>query len=408
MVVDTGVVDDGFPTVRDGYSSPRPPQNGNVSPQQLVEQLGLDIRHVERATSASDIAPKDHTLYLLDGTIDSGRWFDSVTDVAIVGDPNGSATIRTDHRDYDFLSKDPSDGFVLANVTVDQRPGDGWFRMNVPGVGIHIHNIDVLGSGRRDNPRPNNPEAPNTGTTYYIPATEEDAVNTFVNVDVPHHGVFPKIHFGNRPMGIWSGAGHVGTIRIVDSLFEGIPNNAIYGSASPGRYEVIGTKFRDNGVTCGGRFSHGYWRNCDISFDYERANMLYDAQPNHAAIGLAAEQKKVGANGKPGPDVINTSIHMKNVGKGGVGIRAYDIYQPAKLGRIEDTEVHIEKGTGGYDADIEIEGDVEAIIDTVFSGSNDEYYSIVNTSGEEVIMDGCKFDYPAPRKRDKGDPVSWV
>lgn len=402
-VVDTAVVDDGLPgSGGDAAVIPADPSN----PKEYVERLGLSIDNVVTATSASEIAGDSNTLYLVDGTINGGRWFESIDDVAIMGKPGADATVRTDHRDYDFLVEDSANGFVIGNITADQRPDGGWFRVNAGGNSVHIHNIETLGSGRPANPQPNSPSpGGNGGPTYFIPARSSGAVNTFVNVDLTHHGVFPKIHWGNRPIGLWSGGGHKGTTRVVDSVFEGIPNNPIYGTASPGRYEVIGCQFRDNGVTVGGRFSHGYWRNCDISFDFHRANLQYDAQPNHGVVGCAAEQKKQGVTGDSGPDVINTNIHMVNVGKGGAGIRAYDIYRPSKLGRIEDTEVHIEKGTGGWDADIEIEGPVEKIVDTVFSGSNDEYYSIVNTSGQRVVMDNCKWDYPAPRERDKGDVV---
>lgn len=373
-----------------------------------AEELGLEIRSVERVSSASEIRGKAHTMYLVSGDIDGTLLaFDSVTDVAIVGEPGTNPTIRTDNRGYDVVAENGADGFLLANLTVDQRAAGGWFRANVPGRNVHIRNITTRGNIRRANPQPDKYLGDIGGPTYYIPATSEGAMNTFVNVDMRLHGVFPRIHFGNRPMGLWTGSSHRGTIRVENCVFEGIPNNSIYGTSSPGRFEVVNTTFRDNGVTCGGRFSHGYWRECDISFNYRRANLKYDAQPQHAVIGMATEQKKDAVTGDPGPDILDTSITLTNVAKGGAGIRAYDIWKPAKLGRIEDTDIHIMNGTGGYDADIEIEGEVESLKNLTLTGTNDQYASIVNTSGEHVEMQGCTWDYPGGRARDFGD-VAWA
>jgi hypothetical protein len=390
---------------KNGTNAPAHPDE-TLSPNELCEREGLDIRRVEYVESASEIEGQDHTLYLVSGTIE-GRWFDSVTDVAIVGESGADAAVRTETRDWDFCVVGDADGFLLANLTFDQTADGAWFRVNAPGDGVTIRNIDTLGSGRRANPTPNEPLDEKSGPTYFIPATSEDATNKLVNVELTHDGVFPKQHFGDRESGLWTGRSHRGTIRVVDSLFRGVVNNPIYGSASPGSFEVVGCKFVDNGVTCGGRFAHGFFKDCIISFDHERSNMAHDDQPEHGVVGLASEAKKAGATGEAGPDILNTTIRMINVGSGGAAARAYDIYQPSDFGRIEDSEFHIEKGTGGYDADIEVEGGVETIKDCTFTGSNDEYASIVNTSGERVVLEGCKWAYPAPRRRSKGHPVDW-
>lgn len=383
-----------------GPSSPTPPTT-------LVEKyrkLGYDIETISKLSDITD----NHTCYRADGPISMSGYHEiqQIRDTAVVGvTDDARLVIPEDHRQYALIIRGGRN-FRWSGVDIDQRKPGAMGRMYATlKDGAVFENFEHVGPGTPKNPNPSK-RAIRSGALFYIPATTESGTNTVRNWRVVFEGVFPDKHFGNRAFGFWTGASHEGTIRIVNSHIESVPNNAIYGAASPGRYEVENCTFRDNGVTCGGRFAHGEWRGCDIEFDSSETTLRNTDTTGHAVVGLASEAKKWGATGAPGPDIINCNVRMVDSPKGGTAARAYNIYQPSDFGRILDSEFHVGKGTGGWDADIEIEGRVGEISDCVFSGTNRQYASIVNTSGRHVQMKDCKWDYPEGRKKDKG-PVSW-
>lgn len=392
----------------DPSSARKPRRSGGEEGAAKTIESYRDLGYaVETADRLSDITD-DNTCYLVDGILEMDGYHElyDIKNIAVVGTSDGARlVIPEDYRQYALIVRS-GEGLIWSGVDIDQRKPGAMGQMYVSvRTGAVFQHFKHLGSGAPENPNPDE-RAIRSGAIFYLPATSESGVNVVRDWEIVFEGTFPNTHYGNRAMGFWSGPAHRGTIRLVDSYIESVPNNAIYGAASPGSYEVENTTFRDNGVTCGGRFAHGEWRGCDIEFDFSETTLGNPRTDGHAVVGLASEAKKAGATGEPGPDIIDCSVRMVNSPKGGAGIRAYDIYKPAKLGRIEDTEVHIGHGTGDYDADIEVEGPVEAIKNCVFSGSNDEYYSIVNTSGETVVMDGCEWSYPDGRGRDRGN-VDW-
>lgn len=404
-IAESGAQSGGVTQPKTPNTPQQPPSGGGQSAREKYRDLGYAIR---KANRLSDIT-EDNTCYLVDGALEMDGFHElhDIKNIAVVGTSDDARlVIPENYRQYALIVRS-GEGFVWSGVDIDQRKPDAMGRMYVAvSDGAVFQHGKHIGSGAPENPHPDE-RAIRSGAIFYLPATAESGVNTVRDWEIVFEGTFPDIHYGNRAMGFWSGPQHRGTIRVLDSYFESIPNNSIYGAASSGSYEVENCTFRDNGVTCGGRFAHGEWRGCDIEFDFSETTLGNPRTDGHAVVGIAAEQKKEGANGDPGPDVIDCNIRMVNSPKGGAGIRAYDIYQPSKLGRIVDTEVHIGEDTGGYDADIEVEGPAEEIRNCTFSGSNPRYASIVNTSGTHVTMQNCDWDYPSSRKRDKGD-VEWA
>jgi len=377
--------------------------------KRIAEAHGLTVEHVVDVERTSEIDGAANTVYDVagplthDGRIDIG----GTDDTAIVGTTDDARlVIPAKNREYD-LRVGGGIGFLWWGVDLDQREPGAWGRLHGACAGsATFKNFETLGSGRRANPDPSSRLDDKSGAFLYAPATDENGTNYVVNVENDHAGVFDDRHFGDRPIGLWLGGEHEGTLCVRDCVLTGFPNNAIYASAAPGPVEVERCDLSNNGVT-NGRIAHGHFKHCAVEVDCEDSPMDNPDAPDHATVGLAAEQKNAGANGKPGPDVIDCLVMMANVGKGGTGLRAYDIHQPADWGVIEGTDIHIGSGAGDYAADIELRGDVEAIRDCGFSGSNDQHASILNRSGQPVTVEGGTWDYPDGRGRDKGDEVGW-
>lgn len=387
---------------------PRGPdgQNGVAQAKQLARSHGIDVKQVKRVESTSELDGADHTLnYAPDGLDwDGPADLGSVSNVAVIGD--GELRVPAGRRAYSVIAQ--GHDFLWAGIDLNQEAPGAWGRVRAPGARMQVRDITFVGRGRRANPDPSSGLPGGTaGAAIYMPAKSPDATNTIEGVTMVHGGVLADQHFGDRPTGVFLAGRHRGTLRIIDTEISSVPNNAIYATAAPGRVEIEGCTFEDNGVMCGGRIAHGYWKNCQIEYDASRDGLDNADAPEHGVSALGSEQKKDGANGKPGPDVINCSVTVTNVGKGGTGLRAYDIHRDAKWGVIRDTDIHIEDGAGDWAADIELRGVVESIRNCEFSGSKDSYHSIDNRSGRRVVTSGCDWDYPSGRGRSKGDPIDW-
>lgn len=380
--------------------------SGSESPaRELARRIGLDIRRVEHVDSAGKIRGRDNTLYVATddiGKIDVGR----VHDTAIVGQDGADVSLTIDRRDrsWDVLAE--GSNFVFANIDLDQRKPGAWGRVHAHGDGMWVRNLQTIGKARPANPDPSRPIQVTSGPTWSLVAPSPNAVNGLVNVTDKHGGVLADRHFGDRPMGMWYGASHKGTVRIVNSELSEYPNNGLYATAAPGSIEAIDSRFWNNGVTAG-RFSHGFWKRCDIGYDHENSGLGNADAENHGTVGIGVEQKKDGVTGESGPDIIDCTVRMKNVAKGGAGIRAYDIYKPAKIGDILRTDIHIERGCGDYAADMEIAGKVGEIKACELSGSNRQFASVHNTSGRTVTLDNTEWSYGGGRNRSKAGRVRW-
>lgn len=371
-----------------------------------AEAAGIDVDRVEHVSSTAEIDLRPRTVYAVSGRLErDGDITGRAEHVAIVGLGDGVLPVPHGNRGYDIGVR--GGPFLLSGMTIDQTAGGGaWGRIAAPGDGMQLVDVEWRGSGKPANPDPSEPIGQKSGPGVSMPATSESATNVQRNVTNVHRGVLADIHFGDRPIGQWLGSKHKGTLRMVNCEYSAWANNALYASASPGRFEIEGGVYRDNGVSAL-RIAHGKMEDVVVEHDASRGLLGNANARGHASVGVAAEQKKDGANGKPGPDLINVTVRMKDVSKGGAAARAYDIHGKAEWGKIIGCDLHVERKAGDYAADIEIRGGVKAIRDLTVSGSNPRHHSIDNRSGERVVIDGFERDYPHSRKRDKGAPVDW-
>lgn len=371
--------------------------------EQVCRRNGVDVTSVEQITATSEITD-DKTAYVVNGTLQwDGRIVEELSNVAVVGRQNAVVTLpeglRTPVVDVS------GENFVWSGIDFDQRTRNAWARFYARGRNMTLEDCRTIGSGGRANPDDGREYPVRSGSAYYLPAPkgETNTIRGFTDI---HGGEFPSEHWGNRPMGIWLGPQHEGTLKVLDTHIEEFGNNGIYASNTPGRVEVGHSRFWNNGVNQI-RIAHGHVHDCSVGFDYENTGLAFAKQARHAASGIAAEQKKAGVNGKPGPDVRRTTVSMKNVGKGGHGLRAYDIHTAADWGTIEDVGVHIGNEEMGIAADLWVTGDIESVKDCVFSGDAERFVSVLNQSGEPLVLQNVEWEYPRSRRRSKGDPVEW-
>lgn len=408
-VFDGGMYGKGVSSAMSSGSSTSAPSGGGGGNyfKRIARQNGVKVDRVVHVDRTSDIDGKRNVVYAVEGRLDYDGPVDiNGTDhVAIVGKNNAHLKIPRKNRDWDVLGGG-SNHFLWANIDFDQSASGAWGRFNAPGDGIVLRDTEWIGSGRSANPNPDDPVGYKTGPGVSMPATSSGAVNIQENVVNIQRDVLANKHFGDRAIGQWYGGSHKGTLRMINCEYSGWANNALYASASPGNFEIEGGRYRDNGVSAL-RIPHGHIKNVLVEHDATRDILGNANTPGHASVGVASEVKKAGNNGKPGPDLINVTVRMMSVGKGGTAARAYDIHNNADWGTIKNCDFHVERGTGDWAADIEIRGDVKAIKNCKFNGSQNRHHSIDNRSGDRVVVENSSWGYPSGRSRSGGDPVDW-
>lgn len=242
------------------------------------------------------------------------------------------------------------DQFLFENIDVDQRAPDTVVGMRImPHGGFHVRDVEWLGRGHND-------DFDRSGTVnMYLAAVQDpDGVGTFRNVVAKKIGLFgsayPDAGAPDRGrVGIFAGANHRGTIRIVDCDFREARNNALYMSRTPGYVQVEDSYFENNNVSAIRISGENSWaKNCRIVADVSELSDHDALQPRTGMNlrGTIIEQKA--HYDKPGPTRIeNCVFEWRDLGP----VNSQGAIHVGPAGRnVEVRDCHVDVRTDGVPA----------------------------------------------------------
>lgn len=129
---------------------------------------------------------------------------------------------------------------LLENIDIDQTADNTVAGFTVHSQdGFHVEDVEFVGRGLHDDHR----------TTNYISlsVSNSDATGVLKNFVVKKGDAWA--HYRGAT-GIWVGARHQGTVKIVDCHIEECGGDGIYASRNNGKVQIEGGVFRNNNVCC--------------------------------------------------------------------------------------------------------------------------------------------------------------
>lgn len=361
-----------------------------------VEDLGLDPTGNESVVSGLNSVSSGTLVqfpageYLFDGEVNIGSGtygFESV------GGERATIVVGQGNNDW-LLNGHGMPGLYFKGFFVDQTAPEtvGCFRLI--GDQVHIEDIEFIGRADIWESRSEN--------MLNCAIEDSDGYGEVRNV------VHTKGHWarygpgaGGR-IGIYTGARHEGTLKIVDCDLREFGNNALYCSRNYGQVQVEDSYFENNNaaqIRIGGAGS--YADNCTIITDpdsYTGPRTYEDSSFHHRAIviedrfdtGSIDYQKPAGA------EIRNCTIRIEDNPANGAAIHRYG---NGRAMRVENTVIEynndnypaavmVDVGGFGINPDAEPPRGVE-FIDTVVYGTGDVETAIAIEGSDESVLDNC-------------------
>lgn len=312
-----------------------------------VDDLGLDPTGNESVVSALNDIDSGTLVqfpegeYLFDGQVSVGGGtygFESV------GSEPATIRVAAGYNDW-LLNGHGMPGLYFRGFTVDQTASEtiGCFRL----IGDRVHIEDIEFDGRAD--------VWDYDAENMLNCAIEDPDGYGLVKNVVHtEGHWARYGPGaTGRIGIYTGARHAGTLRIVECDFREFGNNALYCSRNYGDVQVVDSYFENNNaaqIRIGGAGS--YAENCTIVTDpdlYDGPRTFEDTSFHHRGIvieehfdtGSIQHQKPAGAQ------IRNCTIRIEDNPANGAAIHRYG---NGRSLRIENT--HIEYNHSDYPAAI--------------------------------------------------------
>lgn len=187
------------------------------------------------------------------------RWSRSVVvtvdNWGILGQPNDGTVfmvpeghVGRDLTDYylrtvrgSSLENPAGDNILLQNLTFDSagRTNPG-IRFGVRNAGL-INNLHYRCNGTIG------PEVMPNGLNAFV--QNEEGHLLIRNYHQHNNGRLSDYNGGDSRTGIWTGAGHFGTVTLLNPILTGFPNNGCYVGRTPGLVDIIGGYLANNNVS---------------------------------------------------------------------------------------------------------------------------------------------------------------